>query len=102
MYIDLNDLGLASYNELIRLKLLENKDKELLTPEEIELINEKIYNKIGDTLLKEIFQYKDGKLFIIKYNFNNIGTFTQMILLFALAYVNNMNLNDYFNLEIKG
>lgn len=101
MHIDLNDLGLASYNELIRLKLLENKDKELLTPEDVDIINEKIYNKLGDTLLKEIFQYKDGKLVIIKYNFNNIGAFTQMILLFALAYVNNMDLNDYFNLEIK-
>ena len=102
MHIDLNDLGLASYNELIRLKLLENKEKEFLTPEDIELINEKIYNKLGDTLLKEIFQYKDGKLSAIKYKFNNIGVFTQMVLIFALAYVNNMDLNDYFNLEIKG
>lgn len=101
MHIDLNDLGLASYNELIRLNLLSNKDKELLTPEDIELINEKIYNKLGDTLLKEIFQYKDGKLSAIQYKFNNIGVFTQMILLFALAYVNNMDLNKYFGLDIK-
>lgn len=101
MSIDLNDLGLASYNELIRLKLIPDKSRNLLTPSEINNINEILYNKIGDTLLKEIFQYKDGKLSHIDFKFNNIGAFTQLILLFALCYVNYFNLNDYFNLDIK-
>lgn len=101
MHVDLNELGLASYNELIRLNLIEKKDKEFLTNEEIYNINQIIYNKLGDTLLKEVFQYKDGKLSHIEYKFNKIGAFTQLILIFALCYVNDMDLNNYFNLSIK-
>ena len=101
MYTDLNDLCLASYNELIRLKLIPNKERNLLTPDEIQNINEIIYNKLGDTLLNEILEYKNGKITTVNYKFNNIGTFTQLVLLFALCYVNYFNMNDYFNLEIK-
>ena len=101
MNIDLNDLGLASYNELIRLKLFPNTERSLLTPDEINDITSIIYNKIGDTLLKEIFQYKDGKLSHIEYKFNNIGAFTHLILIFALCYVNYFDLNEYFDLGVN-
>ena len=51
MKTDLNDLGLASYNELIRLGLLDNVEKKYLTKEQITKINAIIYEKIGDCIL---------------------------------------------------
>lgn len=101
MYVDLNELGLASYNELIRLKLIENKERDLLTPNDLSKINEAIYNKIGDTLFKETIKYnEDGEFSNMDYSFNNIGAFTELILIFAQCYANNMDLNKYFSLTI--
>lgn len=102
-YVDLNDLGLASYNELIRLKFIENKEKSKLTSQEKEEISNKIYEKLGDTYLSEVLTYdkETGKLKGISFNFNEINAFKEMILLFSLCYVNDMNFNEYFNLKIK-
>lgn len=101
-YVDLNELEIASYNELIRLNFLENKPKEELTDHEKQLINNKIYEKLGDTYLSEILEYNKttGKLLGISFNFKEINAFKEMILLFALCYVNDMNLNEYFKLNI--
>ena len=102
MHIDLNELGLASYNELIRLKLLRNKPKDELTQADIFKANEIIYNKIGDTLLKETLKYNDDGTVSteVNYSFDNIYAFTHLILIFALCYINSMNLNNYFNLTL--
>lgn len=102
-YVDLNDLGLASYNELIRLQFIEDKDKSELTTHEKEEISNKIYEKLGDTFLSEILTYdnKTGKLKGISFNFTEINAFKEMILLFALCYINDMNFNEYFNLKIR-
>lgn len=101
MKVDINDLGEASYNELIRLKFIDDKPRNELTSLEIEKINAKIYERIGDNLLNQIFKYDNGKLSHIEYRFNEIGVLTEFILIFALAYVNNMDLNQYFGLNIK-
>jgi len=102
-YVDLNDLELASYNELIRLEFLENKTKEQLTEREKTIISDKIYEKLGDSYLSEILTYdKDsGQLKGISFNFKEVNAFKEMILLFALCYVNDMNLNEYFKLNIR-
>ena len=100
-YVDLNDLGLASYNELIRLKFIEDKDKDLLSTAEKYSVSDKIYEKLGDKFLEQVLQYKDGHLYAIQFKFNDVGIFTYLILIFALAYVNDMDLNNYFNLKIK-
>jgi len=100
VYVDLNDLGLASYNELIRLKFLEDKEKDLLTHGEKKKINDKIYEKLGDTFLKDTLQYENGQISHIEFKFTEITGFTYMILIFALAYINDMDLNEYFNLKI--
>lgn len=100
-YVDLNDLGLISYNELIRLKFLENKDRDLLSSGEKLEINNKIMEKIGDTYLEEVFKYENKKLVGIEYNFTEGRTFKELILLFALCYINNMDLNKFFSLKIQ-
>jgi len=99
-YADLNELEVASYNELRRIGFLEDKDKELLTPEDIKEANDKIYEKIGDKLLSQILQYNNGKLERLEPKFSNRGVYTQLILLFALCYINNMDLNDYFQIKV--
>ena len=98
---DLNYMGLASYNELIRLKVLENIPKEELSKEDITKANEILYNKLGDYLLNQILEYKDGHVQKIDYKFNETGGFVQLILVLALCYINDMDLNNYFNLPIK-
>ena len=102
-YVDLNDLQLASYNELIRLKFLEDKTLDQLTSFEKREISNKIYEKLGDTFLSEVLTYDEnsGKLKGISFNFNEVNAFKEMILLFALCYVNDMNFNEYFNLKIR-
>lgn len=100
--VDINNLGLASYNELIRLEVLPDKDRNQLTKEEIANANEIIYNKLGDYLLNQILRYDHGKIVAVNYNdFNEVGGFTQLILILALCYINKMDLNMYFNLPIK-
>lgn len=99
-FADLNELCISSYNELRRLNFIEDKDKEMLSQEEIQQINNKIYEKIGDLLLNQILTYEDGKLKEMDYKFNSKGIFTQLILFFSLCYVNNMDLNDYFQIRI--
>ena len=102
-YVDLNDLQLASYNELIRLNFLENKAKEELTEHEKKVISDKIYERLGDTYLSEVLTYDEntGKLKGISFNFTEVNAFKEMILLFALCYVNDMNFNEYFKLNIQ-
>ena len=102
-YVDLNDLGLASYNELIRLNFIDNKTRDQLTIHEREVISNKIYEKLGDTYLSEVLTYdkETGKMKGISFNFTEINAFKEMILLFALSYVNYMNINEYFNLKIR-
>ena len=102
-YVDLNDLELASYNELVRLNFIENKTKNELTEREKKLISDKIYEKLGDTYLSEVLTYDEetGKMKGISFNFTEHNAFKEMILLFALCYVNDMNLNEYFNLNIR-
>ena len=102
-YVDLNDLQLASYNELIRLNFLEDKAKEELTEHEKIVISDKIYERLGDTYLSEVLTYDEntGKLKGISFNFTEVNAFKEMILLFALCYVNDMNFNEYFNLKIR-
>lgn len=99
-FADLNELEIASYNELRRIKFIDDKDKELLTSEEIQEVNNKIYEKIGDLLLKQVLQYKEGKLQQMEYKFNSRGIYVQLILFFALCYINNMDLNDYFQIKV--
>jgi hypothetical protein len=102
-YVDLNELQLASYNELVRLNFLEDKTKEELTEHEKQLISNKIYERLGDTYLSEVLTYdeNDGKLKGISFNFTETNAFKELILLFALCYVNDMNFNEYFNLKIR-
>lgn len=100
-YVDLNDLGLMSYNELIRLKFIENKDRDLLSAGEKLEISNRLCEKLGDTYLEEVFKFKDNKLIGIEYKFTEGRTFKELILLLALCYINNMNLNDYFSLKIQ-
>ncbi len=98
---DLNYMGLASYNELIRLKVVPDIPKDELTEEDLTKDNEIIYNKLGDYLLNQILEYKDGHVQKIDYKFDETGGFVQLILILALCYINNMDLNNYFNLPIK-
>jgi len=102
-FVDLNDLQLASYNELIRLNFLEDKTLDQLTSFEKREISNKIYEKLGDTFLSEVLTYDEnsGKLKGISFNFNEVNAFKEMILLFALCYVNDMNFNEYFKLNIQ-
>ena len=102
-YVDLNELQLASYNELIRLEFLENKTKAELTTYEKKMISDKIYERLGDTYLSEVLAYDEetGKLKGIEFNFTEGRAFKELILLFALCYVNDMNFNEYFNLKIR-
>ena len=37
----------------------------------------------------------------ISFNFTESNAFKELILLFALCYVNDMNFNEYFNLKIR-
>ena len=100
--VDINNLGLASYNELIRLQVLKDKKRDELTKEEIEEANEIIYNKLGDYLLKQILKYDHGHLITVDYKeFNEVGGFTQLVLVLALCYINKMDLNNYFNLPVE-
>ena len=102
MKVDLNELGEASYNELIRLKFLEDIPKRYLTKENIAKINYKLYEKMGDVLLKQIVKYDDNlKAKEIEFGFNRNGAYTQLILCLALCYANGMDLNDYFDLKVK-
>ena len=102
-YVDLNELQLASYNELVRLDFLENKPKEELTEHEKRIISDKIYEKLGDTYLSEVLTYDEntGRMKGISFNFTESNAFKELILLFALCYVNDMNFNEYFNLKIR-
>ena len=100
-YVDLNDLGLISYNELIRLKFIENKDRDLLSAAEKLDISRKLMEKLGDTYLEEVFKYENKKLIGIDYTFTDGRSFKELILLLALCYVNNMDLNNYFTLKIQ-
>ena len=100
-FVDLNDLGLISYNELIRLHFLENKDRDLLSSAEKNDISNKIQEKLGDTYLEEVFKYEDKKLVAIDYKFTEGRSFKELVLLLALCYVNNMDLNEYFTLKIQ-
>lgn len=99
-FADLNELTEASYNELRRIGFIPDKDKEMLTSEDIQEINNKVNEKVGDLLLAQTLQYKEGKLEQMNYKFNNRGTYTQLILMFTLCYVNNMDLNDYFQIKV--
>ena len=102
MRVDLNELGLASYNELIRLELLENIKKQDLTNEKILQNNAIIYEKIGDCLLNQMVTYnKDKDPESIDFGVNQTGAYTQLILVLALCYINGMNLNNYFDLKVK-
>ena len=101
MKTDLNDLGLASYNELIRLGLLDNVEKKYLTKEQITKINAIIYEKIGDCILNQMVKYEDKEPVAIDFGFNQTGAYTQLILVLALCYANGMNLNDYFDLKVR-
>ena len=102
MKVDLNELGLASYNELIRLELLKDIKKKDLTKEQILTNNAIIYEKIGDCLLNQMITYnKDKEPESIDFGFNQTGAYTQLILVLALCYNNGMNLNDYFDLKVK-
>ena len=91
-FVDLNDLGLISYNELIRLKFLDNKDRDLLSAGEKLDISQRLMEKLGDTYLEEVFKYddKEKKLIGIEYTFTEGKTFKELILLFALCYINNI------------
>lgn len=100
-FVDLNDLGLISYNELIRLKFIPDKDRDLLSAAERNDISHRLCEKLGDTYLEEVFKFQDNKLIGIDYTFTEGRTFKELILLLALCYVNNMNLNDYFSLKIQ-
>ena len=102
-YVDLNDLLLASYNELIRLNFLEDKTKDELSEHEKKIISDKIYERLGDTYLSEVLTYDEntGRLKGISFNFTEGKAFKELILLFALCYVNDMNFNEYFNLKIR-
>lgn len=101
-YVNLNELGLASYNELIRLNFIENKPIEQLMDFERKAISDKIYEKLGDTYLSEVLTYDEitGQMRGIEFNFTEQNAFKEMILLFALCYVNDMNFNEYFKLNI--
>lgn len=101
MKTDLNELGLASYNELIRLKVIDDIEKKKLTKEDIQKINAIIYEKIGDCILNQMIKYKNMEPESIDFGFNQVGAYTQLILCLALCYANGMNLNDYFNLTVK-
>lgn len=101
MKADLNDLGLAAYNELIRLGLIDNIEKKYLTEKDILKINRIIYEKIGDCILNQMVTYKNMEPESIDFGCNQVGAYTQLILALALCYVNGMNLNDYFNLKVK-
>ena len=100
-YVDLNDLGLMSYNELIRLKFIENKDRDLLSAGERLEISNRLCEKLGDTYLEEVFKFENNKLIGIDYTFTEGRTFKELILLLALCYINNMDLNNYFSLKIQ-
>lgn len=100
--VDLNNLGLASYNELIRLKVLKDISRDQLSKEELEEANDIIYHKLGDYLLRQILEYNHGHVVKVDYKgFNEIGGFTQLVLILALCYINKMDLNMYFNLPIE-
>lgn len=102
MKVDLNDLGRAAYNELIRLKFIDNIEKNQLNENDLSLINYKIYNKMGDNLLSQIVDYNDElDPNELKFDFDRTIAYTQLILNLALCYANGMNLNDYFNLKVK-
>lgn len=99
-YADLNELGFLSYNELRRIGFIPDKDKEFLTGENIQELNEKLYEKIGDLLLKQILEYKDGKLQQMSFRFSQQGIYVQLVLMLAMCYINNMNLNNFFELKV--
>lgn len=102
MHVDLNELGEAAYNEFKRIKFFnENIDHERMTDEDLFKCNDAIYNKIGDILLKQIVKYKDFQPDYMSYDFNSTAGYTLLLLVLALCYINNMNLNDYFNIRLR-
>ena len=97
---DLNELCESSYNELRRIGFIEDKDKEMLTQEDIDNINDKVYQKIGDLLLNQCLKYNKGEIQHMDFTFNSNAIFTQLIMFFTLCYVNNMDLNNYFQIKV--
>ena len=100
--VDLNDLCLASYNELVRINFLENKSIDELNSKEIYEISAKIYEKLGDKFLEHTLRLdQNGKPKQIEFFFNEKLTYIELILLFAACYVNKMDLNLFFELKPK-
>lgn len=100
--IDLNELCLASYNELIRINFLENKSIEELNSKEIYNISAKLYEKLGDKFLEHSLRLdENGNYKSIEFIFNEKMTYIELILLFAICHINKMDLNLFFELHPK-
>ena len=100
--IDLNDLCLASFNELKRIKFLDDKNIEDLSYNEVYNMTAKLYEKLGDKFLEHTLRLgENGKFESIDFTFNENMTYVELILLFAICYINKMDLNLFFNLKPK-
>ena len=100
--IDLNDLCLASFNELKRIKFLDNKNLEELSYNDIYKMTAKLYEKLGDKFLEHTLRLdENGKFEAIDFRYDENMTYIELILLFAICYINKMDLNLFFNLRPK-
>lgn len=100
--VDLNELCLASYNELVRIKFLEDKKLEELSYPEIYEMTAKLYEKLGDKFLEHTLRLdENGKPRAVEFNFNEKMTYIELIILFAICHINKMDLNLFFELKPK-
>jgi len=100
-YVDLNDLAEASYNEMIRLKVMPSKNPRELTNDERASLGELLYDKIGDNLLDWAINYENYRPTSVQFKFDEMKMFKTLVLDFAMCYLNGMDLNEYFSLEIR-